>query len=72
MGFAIVFGQCFSCGNPFGFNPHKVPSVRDGDGIRQPVCEMCVKAANSVRKKNGLPSIEIEPDAYEPIDEVEL
>lgn len=72
MGYAIMLQPCFACRRPFGFNPNKVPSVRDGNGIRQPVCEACIRRANMERKKKGIPEFPIPEDAYSPIDEMEL
>jgi hypothetical protein len=34
MGYYLVFAPCVGCGNLFGFNPEKVPSIRV-DGVRQ-------------------------------------
>ena len=72
MGYAIVFSACCSCGEVFGYNPHSVPSARDTQGVRQPICRPCVEKANPIRKAKGLPEITILPDAYEPISEYEL
>ena len=35
MAYYLVFALCIGCGNLFGFNPQKVPSIRV-DGVRQP------------------------------------
>jgi len=72
MGYAIVYSPCCSCGKVIGYNPHHVPSARDGRGVRQPICRECIEKANPVRKAKGLPEITILPDAYEPISEYEL
>lgn len=71
MGYAIVFSACFGCGLPFGYNPHKVPSVPI-NGTKEPICKACVDRVNPMRRANGLPEIIPLPDAYEPIDEREL
>ena len=71
MGYAMVLGDCYGCGRPFGFNPVRVPSIRI-NGVRQPICQNCVARANPMRIENGLPPIEPFPDAYEPCDEAEL
>jgi recombinational DNA repair protein (RecF pathway) len=71
MGYALAFSTCFGCGRPFGFNPHRVPSI-DIDGRREPICAYCVGRVNPMRKANGLPEIVPHPDAYEPIEESEL
>jgi len=72
MGYAMVYSPCCSCRKLIGYNPHRVPSVRDGQGVRQPVCRECIEKANPVRKARGLPEITILPDAYKPISEYEL
>lgn len=68
MGYAMAFGACINCKQPFGFNPHKVPSVRV-NGLREPICRACVEQANPKRIANGLEPIVIEPDAYEAVEE---
>lgn len=71
MGYAIMFGTCCNCGKQFGFNPHRVPSVRV-NGHRQSVCRFCIVQANQIRKQKGIPEFEIQADAYQPINEEEL
>ena len=60
------------CGRPFAFHPHLVPSVRDQQNVRQPLCEDCVTRANAIRKTLGLPAFRIPAGAYEPCREEEL
>lgn len=70
--FVFVFSACVLCGNPFGYNPNSVPSLKV-DGHREPVCLSCHTRANAVRRAHGLaPWPDPLPDAYEPIDEREL
>lgn len=78
-GHAIVMSPCFGCGRVFGYNPHKVPSIRVNSrgessptGSREPICEVCVERANVQRAENGLDPIVVLPGAYEPISEGEL
>ena len=71
MGYAMCYSSCFGCGRVFGYNPHRVPSVRI-DGVRQPVCADCVERVNPERIKNGLEPIVPAADAYEAIHESEL
>lgn len=69
MGYMFVLGRCFTCQRPFTFNADHVPSVPghiSGTGTREPVCRDCVEKANPIRVENGLESIRIHPDAYEP------
>ncbi len=72
MGYAFMTGPCFICGSLFMFNPLKVPSVRDSNGVRQQVCQGCIARANVIRKKNGLEPLTYPKDAYTACDEVEL
>lgn len=77
--FAFVFGACLFCRQPFGFNPHKVPSIRvnaegqpDETGKREPICARCVDGVNATRAAAGLELWVVPPDAYEAIPEGEL
>ena len=73
MDYAFCFAPCFLCGQPFSFNPHKVPSIKDRDGVRQPICEPCLGVANKLRAEKGLPAwAPALPGAYDPIPEEEL
>jgi|TARA_Y100000310_G_scaffold298871_1_gene333211 thiamine phosphate synthase YjbQ (UPF0047 family) len=55
----------------FGYNPHKVPSVRV-EGERVAVCQPCIITANRLRVEQGLEPFQIAEDAYEAIHESEL
>tara|TARA_Y100000310_G_C20383495_1_gene669299 strand:+ start:358 stop:576 length:219 start_codon:yes stop_codon:yes gene_type:complete len=72
MGYAMAMGSCYGCGQMMTFNPHKVPSVRDPQGIRQAICKSCVKVVQNNQKRDGLPIAQIPKNAYEPIHESEL
>ena len=65
MGYELCMGVCIACGRVFGFNPHRVPSVRV-KGEREPVCQECIEVANAKRKAAGLPELKVLPGAYEP------
>jgi recombinational DNA repair protein (RecF pathway) len=71
MGYALAFSACATCNRTFGYNPHRVPSIRI-EGVREPVCRTCIERANPLRKAKGLEEFKIHPDAYEPIEESEL
>jgi hypothetical protein len=71
MGYAMAMSACVGCKRVFMYNPHKVPSIRH-NGFREPVCRECIEHANPIRVKNGLEPFNIDPQAYEPIDEHEL
>lgn len=73
MGVAIVISPCAGCGVPFGYNPHRVPSLRRTlDSPREPICLSCVERANPIRKARGLPEIEVLEGAYDAIPESTL
>jgi hypothetical protein len=64
----MAYGPCYLCGTAFWFNPHAVPSIlRPSDGVRVQVCRPCIEQANRVRSELGMPTIDIRPDAYEPL-----
>jgi len=71
VGYAIGYGLCFGCRQPFHFNPVKVPSITF-EGERQPICRACVERANRTRAEKGIPPFDIAPDAYDECDEAEL
>lgn len=71
MGFALAHADCIACGQPFSFNPVRVPSIRV-NGVREPVCEPCMTRANVTRAAAGRPLLTILPGAYEPADESEM
>ena len=66
----LVMGSCVCCQQLFQFNPFLVPSV-EVDGIREPLCRVCVELANPRRIANGLAPIVPRPGAYEPVNESE-
>jgi hypothetical protein len=70
-GHVLALGQCFNCRRVFAFNPVSVPSINI-HGEREPICQPCVTLANVERRKNGVPEIVPEPDAYEPCPEEAL
>jgi hypothetical protein len=72
MGYVFAIGSCWTCGKMFTFNPVRVPSVKDGNGVRQPICRDCMEHANKIRQEKGLEAFLILSDAYEPCDESEL
>lgn len=72
MGFAIMLGVCFRCGDQFSFNPMRVPSFKDATGKRQEVCLSCIMYINKFRVDQGRDAFIIPADAYEACDESEL
>jgi hypothetical protein len=71
MGYAMMWSPCVRCGRIFGFNPHKVPSIRV-NGQREPVCEGCYHVLAAIQKDRGMEVLPLSPDAYEAIEEGEL
>lgn len=72
MGYAVVMSPCYSCGRVMSYHPHKVPSIRDGQGVRQPVCKECIDKGNPIRESKGLSPITYSEDAYSYCSEEEL
>jgi len=64
MGFMIVYGDCYVCKKLFTFSAERVPSIRDVNGTRHPVCRNCIERANRLRVEKGLDPLPILPDAY--------
>lgn len=71
MGYVFCMGPCIGCGNYFSFNPDRVPSVRL-NGVREPICKICVETSNPLREEKGMDPITILPGAYDPADEHEI
>jgi hypothetical protein len=78
-GYAIAVSACFACGAPFGYNPHRVPSIPvnarghvDPAGDRKPICRDCASRANVARKASGLKLWDTSDECYAPIPESEL
>ena len=71
-GYVQAFGRCITCGQPFAFNPHRVPSTSAITGSREPVCRYCMDRINAKRTADGLEPFAILPDAYEALPEEEL
>ncbi len=71
MGYIHAFSACIGCGQPFFYNPVKVPSLTVR-GTREPICQTCVDRVNPRRIANGLPPIVPMPGAYDAADESEL
>lgn len=71
MGYALMWSPCVRCGRVFGFNPHKVPSIRI-NGEREPVCRDCYEVLAAIQKKAGMEVLPLDAQAYEAIDEHDL
>lgn len=67
-GAVFCLAPCIGCGGLFCFHPDRVPSLLV-DGVREPICEDCVRAVNPIRKANGLEEIVPLPGAYEPAED---
>lgn len=72
-GYVIAVGQCYGCNRTFGFNPCRVPAIRDPkSGSKIPICRACIDAANPLRIAKGLDPVVPHVDAYEAIPEEDL
>ena len=71
MGYISCMSACYGCKRIFSYNPMRVPSIPI-QGMRQPICEICVARVNPERIANGLEPIIPAPDAYTVADENEL
>lgn len=60
----MALGPCWACRNPFWFNPEWVPSVRDDNGVKQPICANCMAQVNEIRRNEGMQPVTIHPLAY--------
>ena len=70
-----VISPCYSCGAPFSYNPHLVPSIPIDEsghvsptGDRKPICRTCITFVNERRKLAGLPLWTVNDAAYEPVE----
>lgn len=70
-GYAFAMAPCFVCKRLITFNPVRVPSIVI-NGVREPVCQICIDLVNPIRRENGLPEIVPLPDAYDAVDEGDL
>lgn len=72
MGYAILMTHCCNCGKTIACNPVKVPSIRV-NGTKEPLCRNCFNEWNKIhRTSQGLPPVELHPDAYGACQENEL
>lgn len=72
MGYAFMLCSCYYCHKSFTCNPMKVPSVKDKDGVKQPICGVCVARWNELRVNAGMCPIPPLSGAYEACEENEL
>lgn len=63
----VALSPCYGCGNVFQYNPELVPSTRDGNGIKRPICGDCMATVNAERVAKGMEPVRIMPGAYEPM-----
>lgn len=85
-GYVYVLGPCLVCGQPFTYNPVRVPShparrLPDSGQLvpstnpsdpKEPICSTCIVRVNAGRRAAGRPEWTVHPDAYEPAPESEL
>lgn len=71
MSYYVCVSICIRCQRTFGFNPHKVPTIRlTPSSEKEPLCEICHQILVDLQKRMNIP---IWPDplpgAYEPVNE---
>ena len=66
-------GPCVACGVLIPiFNPVCVPSIRV-NGEREPLCRTCFERWNQIhRTSKGLEPLPLNPNAYQPANEVDV
>jgi hypothetical protein len=76
-GYMLAYGECWSCGQRFTFNPERVPSIPilpDGTighgGTREPICRNCVRIADPKREATGLELFNDSDEAYGPAETI--
>ncbi len=72
MSYVFVMAPCKGCGGIVSFNPSTVPALVI-EGKRYAICRTCFDIWNKIHRiDKGLKPIEIDPTAYEPVEESEL
>lgn len=62
----FMMAECFRCHKVVGFNPNKVPTVRDSKGVKQPLCAACLAYIQTCQRELNLTVWEDAlPGAYE-------
>jgi hypothetical protein len=61
----VAIGPCWGCRQLFMFDPDLVPSAVI-NGVREPLCRVCIVRFNVRRKAEGLEAIVPLPGAYGP------
>lgn len=70
-GYILVYGNCASCHIPIAYNPLYVPSIRVYNrGEKKAICSDCFEKWNKIHRPKD--PLEIHPNAFKPLNEVEL
>lgn len=64
MGYVSVIMPCAACGKVINCNPNHVPSIKDDNDKRVPICFDCATELNRIYVKAGKDAVPIHPDAY--------
>lgn len=56
---------CLFCDSQFRSSVSLVPTWRDNDGDKQPICSRCLERMNAVRRDAGVAPFQVSPSAYE-------
>lgn len=57
------YAQCAMCEREFLCHPEFVPHL-----FGRPVCALCMDVVNTFRAADGLPLVQVHPDAYRPAE----
>lgn len=77
--YGFMMAECHRCGRLFLSNPRLVPTVRDKNNVKQPLCRTCVKEIQILQQdllERHFPGVQVWPDplegAYEPAPAEEI
>jgi hypothetical protein len=70
MTYMFLLASCLRCGKTFGSNPELVPTVRDANNVKQPICGSCVSDIQALQRNMNVPVWPSPmPGAYEPVEQ---
>ena len=63
--FVFALASCAACGVGISFDPHRVPSLRDSNNVKRPICLRCFHEWNRIhRTDKGLEPVPLPEGAY--------
>ncbi len=72
MGYVMIVMPCASCGRTISCNPNHVPSIKNDNDKKVPLCFDCATELNRLFEKAGKESVPIHSEAYNAEDENRL